>query len=208
MGGEPASSVRERLTHAQPQQRELSITRKKNGGSAGSDWKFMGTVFTHVSSGNNSLWGVNNAGAIYHRSGISDATPYGTRWDRVAGSLLQVSVNSVNNEVWGINANSVVYRRRGITATNHMGTSWQAIDFIEAKWVSVGQAGVWTTSNTNEVFYRTGTGNGVGGEGIDDTHGNGTEWQRVPGSLTQVSVSSASNYVWGLNGQSVYRRMF
>ncbi|XP_014670121.1 PREDICTED: tectonin beta-propeller repeat-containing protein 1-like [Priapulus caudatus] len=213
-----------------------------NGGKAGSEWQVLDGGANLISSGFNVVWAVNRTLQVFYRRGISDANPIGIVWENVGGYFIWISVNSVNNEVWSLTDRQEVVRRLGISATDYVGVGWSGVLQEAIKVVSVGQAGVWTVNSANVVFYRIGTGNGIGGEGtgwelvdgslkqvssgdgvvwgvdennnifkrtgINDTNPTGIEWEPISDTLSQVSVSSASNFVWGLDGGSVYQRMF
>ncbi|XP_014681789.1 PREDICTED: tectonin beta-propeller repeat-containing protein-like [Priapulus caudatus] len=157
--------------------------------TAGPSWVQVPGQLSQLSVGHGVLWGVNVLFFIFVRRGITTLTPEGTHWERISGSLKQISVNTHTNEVWGVNSNNVIYRRQGITSTNYVGTSWQQLDGSLTS-VSAGHAGVWGTNSANAIYYRVGTGNGIGTAG--------DSWVQVPGSLVRISVGIG--IIWGING--------
>jgi len=64
------------------------------------------------SSSTTVVWGVNNAGQVYRRTGISASNRAGTDWQFVSGSprMLQVSVNGDGSIVWARSATMLYWR--------------------------------------------------------------------------------------------------
>ena len=54
------------------------------------------------------MFGVNSAGNIFYRAGITEDTPTGTGWVRVPGGLKQI--DTYKSEVWGSNSASDVFK--------------------------------------------------------------------------------------------------
>ncbi len=131
-----------------------------------------------ISVGEGTVWGLNDAGGIFVREGVSPSTPAGTGWTRVAGRLAQVSAGETGL-VWGVNANSGIFVREGVTSSNLTGTGWTRVWGRLAQ-VSCGFDEVWGLNLSGGIFRRT---------GVDaDAAPWGTGWERCPGDLRQVSV--------------------
>ena len=71
-------------------------------------WQHIGGKLSWISSGRNIMFGVNSAGHIFYRAGITEDTPAGTGWVRVPGGLKQV--DTYQSEVWGSNSASDVFK--------------------------------------------------------------------------------------------------
>jgi hypothetical protein len=54
------------------------------------------------------VFGVNSAGNIFYREGISESTPTGTGWVKFPGGLKQI--DTYQSEVWGSNSGNNVYK--------------------------------------------------------------------------------------------------
>ncbi|MFO7958926.1 MAG: tectonin domain-containing protein [Candidatus Brocadiia bacterium] len=63
--------------------------------------------------------------AIFYRTGINLATPYGTGWDRVPGKLAQVAVQG--GGVWAVNDAGGVWYRDLVTEYEPAGTTWERV---------------------------------------------------------------------------------
>ncbi|XP_014665081.1 PREDICTED: perivitellin-2 31 kDa subunit-like [Priapulus caudatus] len=170
---------------------------KNNRSVKGRRWKKVDGSCRQVSSANNIVWAIAyDNDTLWYRRGINDDNPTGLKWVQVTGEASLVSANQVNNDKWCIRNSNETYNHIGPSAYYSRGSSWI---FMKGwtKWVSVGQAGVWVVSTTNEIFFRIGTGSGVGGEG--------TGWEQVDGSLKQVS--SGDRVVWGVDeNNSIFKR--
>ncbi|MFO7959097.1 MAG: tectonin domain-containing protein, partial [Candidatus Brocadiia bacterium] len=130
--------------------------------------------------------GLNDAGGIFRREGVTAGAPAGTDWDRIPGFLTQLSAGT--GALWGVNENGGVFVRTGITPDTPNGTAWERADGTLAQ-VSAGESGVvWGLNASGGIFVR---------EGVTDGNPTGTGWDRVPGRLAHVAAGVGS--VWGLN---------
>lgn len=103
------------------------------------------------------------------------------KWNRIAGSLKQVSVSG--RHVWGVNKADHIWYRSGIKG------KWKHIAG-RLKQVAVSKYRVWGVNKADSIYTR----NGVKGK-----------WQTIGGKLKQVAVSG--NHVWGVNrGDAIWYR--
>ena len=63
----------------------------------------------HVSSGKNVVIGVNAADQVFQRLGVSAASPTGTSWLQLTGSLATVDALNIKRN-WGTNSGGNVFR--------------------------------------------------------------------------------------------------
>ena len=81
-------------------------------------WQHIGGKLSWISAGSNIVFGVNSAGNIFYRSGITESAPAGTSWVRVPGGLRQI--DTYQGEVWGSNSNDDVFKLRiSCSGVNH-----------------------------------------------------------------------------------------
>jgi len=92
------------------------------------------------------VWGVNGAGQIFYRTGITASLPTGTDWASVDGALTQISV-SASGHVWGVNSAGMVFIRDGITVSVPGGVTWRNIPSSPAVLNTIKQV-----ANGNFVF--------------------------------------------------------
>ena len=73
----------------------------------------MGGGLKQVESGPNGVvWGINKAGYIYLRAGVSKKNPLGTSWISVVGLLSHVTVGCTG--VYGVNSKQEIWRYHGM----------------------------------------------------------------------------------------------
>ena len=63
----------------------------------------------YISSGNDFVIGVNAAGQVFQRLGVSAASPTGTSWLQLTGSLATVDALNIKRN-WGTNSGGNVFR--------------------------------------------------------------------------------------------------
>ncbi|MFW6118723.1 MAG: tectonin domain-containing protein [Planctomycetota bacterium] len=132
------------------------------------------------------VWGLNDAGGIFVREGVTEGGLAGTSWNRVPGKLAQVSVGE--GSAWGVNPSGGVYVREGVSPGATAGTAWTRIPGTLAR-VSVGGTGlVWGLNQNGGIFVR---------EGVTEADPGGTGWTRINGDLATADVGYVSG--WGLN---------
>lgn len=175
-----------------------------NNPAIGQSWiKVAGTLTQLSSNENNVLWGVDGTQRVWRRRNITSSNKTGENWDRVGGTLNNISVGSLNGAtvVWGAN-NDGVWRRTNITSSNPAGSGWSKVDYSAGwKQASVGPNGeAWAIKTNNNIYRRT---------GITSSNLNGTGWTLVKGGLVQISVGSLQGtpvVVGTTNKNKIFRR--
>ncbi|MFW6118722.1 MAG: tectonin domain-containing protein [Planctomycetota bacterium] len=71
------------------------------------------------------VWGLNDAGGVFVRTGISESDQTGSAWTRVPGKLDQVSAGEAS--VWGINPAGGIFVRDGVARSAPQGTAWTRV---------------------------------------------------------------------------------
>ncbi len=150
------------------------IYTRRNG-----NWKKIGGLLTHVSTGGAGTWGVNRGQAIYYHSG--------KRWANAGGRLKQID-SGPPGIVCGVNRNDYIYCRRGITPLRPGGSGWIKVSG-GLKYISCGAFGHWGVNKNNDIYFRY---------GVTSGRPQGTKWKRVPGKLHQIE-SGPNGAVWGVN---------
>ena len=69
----------------------------------------MDGALKYVSSGNDFVIGVNAAGQVFQRLGVSAASPSGTSWLQLDGNLATVDALGIRRN-WGTNSGGNVFR--------------------------------------------------------------------------------------------------
>ena len=102
---------------------------------------------------------------MFVRIGVTAAEPKGKDWTKIDGSMKNIRFTSSQTDphsllftlsvgasgvCWAVDKGDTVWRRLGAKASNAMGTKWQCVTG-RLRQVSVGQAGVWGVSPSNEV---------------------------------------------------------
>lgn len=149
----------------------------------------------HVSVGASGLWGVDQLGAVFYRSGTyGQLMRKGSKWVNVSGELTQLDVGY--NVVWGVSADLRVFMRKDISPQNPEGSDWQQIEG-RLNQVSVASEGfVWGVNEQGEIFHR-----------VNASIANpvGQRWEQVKGNLKQVSVGSAGTFGVDKSNDVYYR---
>ena len=69
----------------------------------------MDGALKYVSSGNDFVIGVNAAGQVFQRLGVSAASPSGTSWLQLDGNLATVDALGIRRN-WGTNSGGNIFR--------------------------------------------------------------------------------------------------
>lgn len=160
-------------------------------GSLNIRWEQVeGQHLVQLDVGKDVVWGVDAAGQIFVRTGITKDRPAGDAWSSIAGFFIHVSV-SQEGHVWVVDSTQAIHRRVG-ASKNSLGSAWEGVDG-SWKQVSVGPAGVWAISTSDQLHYRKGT--------YGDRDTLGTEWEPLDGGVSYFS--SGEKYVIGVNSGNV-----
>ncbi|KAL5254986.1 hypothetical protein ACHWQZ_G014437 [Mnemiopsis leidyi] len=189
----------------------------------GTGWQHIGGKLSWISSGRNIVFGVNSGGLIFYREGISEQTPAGTGWVRVPGALTQV--DTYQSEVWGANSVADIFRLDISCSGPPTLSSWK-LHITGLNRLAAGKLGLWGVDKQNRIFKKEGeswridegielTDVSVGGsqmwgigtgQQIYQRGAGASEWTKINGGLSQISVSD-KDHVWGVNsGDYIYRR--
>ncbi|XP_071804471.1 perivitellin-2 31 kDa subunit-like [Asterias amurensis] len=159
-----------------------------SGNPTGTGWSQVGGALKHVSvSQKGHVWGVNSGDNIYHRLGASNCNVLGNDWRQIGGGLKQISVGS--GGVWGVNSADSIYYREGTFGdpdSDPDGSTWTRVSGA-LKYISSGDD-IYGVNSNNNVYYRL---------GVSAAAPKGTDWQNIPGGLSQIE--SLSLAVWGVN---------
>jgi len=132
---------------------------------------------------NNIPYGQGCSNAVYENENYKPSKGF-TKWERISGGLKNVS-SSGNGWIWGVNRSDNIYKRK------KNGGSWQRVNG-GLKQISGGQNEVWGVNRNNAIYKRP----------VDGS----SNWQRIGGSLKDVSASG-NGWVWGVNsGGKIYKR--
>jgi len=144
---------------------------------------------------NGHVWGVNSAGGIYFRTGITNDNLFGSDWQRIEGVLTQISCGPLG-AVWGVNSNGNLYCRTEISPEVPQGKDWRPVEGSAVK-IAVGPPIVWVITSSEDIYYR---------EGISDMNPTGSSWVKVGGKLVQLHVNATGD-VWGVHPKGeIYTR--
>jgi hypothetical protein len=175
-----------------------SERRSRRGVRAGWDHSFPRSITTIGIGDSDYIWSAHKDGAIttkehpgmrgwwgWHR-GSSNDWNYGG-WRRVPGGLVQVDGKSASLAV-GVNSAGDIYKGNSAGSWTKIGQG--------GRWASIGADGtIWYISNSTDTQYPG------GGGSIFRYLGSPNRWEKVSGSLIQISVGDAGN-VWGVNANN------
>merc|ERR1712083_549248 len=154
-------------------------------------WTHVPGVVKQVSNGPVGTFCVNRKDAIYYRLGTNENNNSGGHgWQRIPGTLKQISASTNSDAVWGVNKRGTVYCKLGASYR------WQRIPGTLVQ-VEIGNAGVYGVNRHGAIYYRKGT------YGRPTSRGCG--WTRIPGTLKNIGVGR--NGIWGVNRHgAIYTR--
>lgn len=141
----------------------------------------------HISSGKAGVWGVNSAGNIYYRTGVSRKNRKGVSWTQIPGKLKQID-SGPRGVVCGVNAVEDIFCRMQITVRTPSGGKWAKVPG-KLKYISCGDYGQWGVNKAGQIFFRV---------GYSRVNPLGWSWKRLPGRLTQIEAGKYGQ-VWGVN---------
>lgn len=121
------------------------------------------------------VWAIDVKDKIWYRKGACTATPNGTNWKSISGSLKQVSVG--NCGVWGINADQCVfYRLNSYGDNDNEGTGWIK---VEGKFQQIysGANCVLALAGNRDIYFRANVYE-KDGVSLSPNH-EGTHWVRI-----------------------------
>jgi len=96
--------------------------------------------------------GVNSAGSIYMRTGISPMSRGGSGWQQIDGGCAQICVSGA--AMWCVNAGQQIYFREGMSPMSPAGTHWKQVDGGLMN-VAVGENGqLYGVNKEQEIFMR------------------------------------------------------
>jgi hypothetical protein len=157
-----------------------------------------GLVQLDVDSATGEIWGVNSAGNIYYRKGITSQNPMGTGWviDPDAGARA-TWVTVGQNCIWTTNSANIAYRRAINTGTPT--TASDVTPRINAPWISMQNKGParCLSIGTTAIFALNPTGlitfNAVQNESTNPSQ----SWGSYGLALRLKQISAGTNSVWG-----------
>ncbi|MFO8008730.1 MAG: tectonin domain-containing protein, partial [Candidatus Brocadiia bacterium] len=140
------------------------------------------------------VWGINEAGALFARLGVSSRSPTGSSWQQLPGEYRSVTAGPAG--VWAVDAAGRLLRRTGITDDEPTGDRWEPCGEGCAQ-VSAGAGRVWVVGEDGSV--RCGP----------TTAGPAPEadaWTDLEGALQRVDAGP-TGVVWALDrgGQALVR---
>ncbi|PVD26562.1 hypothetical protein C0Q70_14239 [Pomacea canaliculata] len=120
---------------------------------------------------------------IWFRKGISLDNPGGTGWQKVDGSLAQISAGP--SGVWGVDANEDIFYREG-TYGGHItvGSGWTPVSG-KLTYITSGSGMVLGVSSKIEMFRRT---------GISETNPTGYKWDKF--GEGQMMIEEYGGTMW------------
>jgi len=149
-----------------------------------------------VNSANNDVWATTK-NQIYHREGITLENPMGIKWKLIDGNMKYVSVGS--SGVWALENSSVRYRTGTRDSDRSDGTGWTNVDGATCFSIASGYNLVLCQGPHDFIYARV---------GISDENPTGTDWKKIDGQLTKISMNSMQHAVWGVNrGLHIYKRI-
>ncbi|CAH1274526.1 FGFR3 [Branchiostoma lanceolatum] len=175
----------------------------------GSGWETVEGNLVQITVGNGIVWGVNSADQIWIRTGISSANPKApvtnkkfSSADVLASFKCAFSAESISvgqAGVWGLKSDNTLRYRTGTYGNpGSAGRGWKVLTRQSVKKLTVGIGVIWAVSPDNKVWIL---------QGMTSETPTGSGWKQIPGSLSAVYVSSASNQVWGVgSGDQAYMR--
>ena len=151
-----------------------------------SGWNLISGALMQIDSGPKGVvCGVNKAMHIFCRTGITDAQPSGTEWEKISGSLSYISCGAYG--YWGVTQSGVIY----FTAlTSGVNTKWTKIDGSLTQIEAGPEGQVWGVNTNKELYTRI---------GVSQSSPSGFKWQKV-GSRSFVFVTVGLNIVYALDG--------
>ena len=138
----------------------------------------------YVTSGEAGVWGIDEQNKIFYREGVDQATPMGTEWKQIKGSLFLID-SGPTGVVCGVTSSFKVYCRTGITNASPTGTNWQRIPG-RMKYISCCNYGCWAINKYNNVYF-TSQINGW------------SKWTKIGCDLMVKIEAGLNGQVWGLN---------
>ncbi|CAG2193665.1 TECPR2 [Mytilus edulis] len=166
-------------------------------------------MFVCMSVCEEAVWGLNEDGKVYIRSGIADHCPEGAKWCdldlKQLGEAHLIHLSCGSRNVWAIDSDGVVYQRIGVKApsTHSLQAAWLPVDsgpsgttFIQV-FTGPSDLYVWAIDNRRQTYVRI---------GITDDMPIGTEWIHIPGIQAQ-ELAISNTFLWALdpNGEVLCR---
>ncbi|CAC5385613.1 TECPR2 [Mytilus coruscus] len=155
------------------------------------------------------VWGLNEDGKVYIRSGIADHCPEGAKWCdldlKQLGDAHLIHLSCGSRNVWALDSDGVVYQRIGVKApsTHSLQAAWLPVDsgpsgttFIQV-FTGPSDLYVWAIDNRRQTYVRI---------GITDDMPIGTAWIHIPGIQAQ-ELALSNTFLWALdpNGEVLCR---
>ena len=176
-----------------------------NNFSSGTEWqRISGPWLTHISVGDNSVWGTDRFGFVQEMTNIEfddEGKLLPPRWVRNDASFTLDNISVYKGVIWGVDMRSYLIREyfTYYKASADAGWRWMRTPRYGAgalKQVEIGEFGVFGVDVEDNIFYRVGTHN--------NPHTAGTSWQKLDGKLDYIS--SGPSTAWGVNdGGSIYK---
>ncbi|KAM5132533.1 fish-egg lectin-like [Mantella aurantiaca] len=137
------------------------------------NWKQIPGKLTHVSVGPAGVWGVNRENILFKmHDGI---------WMRVAAGLLKQVDAGGDNFVVGVNAQDNVYcLGESDTISGSSNVCFTQLDGT-LSYYSCGPGACWGVNSANNIYYR---------DYVTSTLCQGTQWDRIEGSLEMLEVGT------------------
>ena len=139
-------------------------------------WTQIPGRLAQVDVGDEEVWGVNSAHAIYKRP----ADGSGSSWTRIPGGLKHVSASG-NGYIWGVNRNDQIFKCKKPCSGSWVGVSGAL------KQIDGGHDYVYGVNAQNHIYVRP----------VDGSGG----WRHIPGGLKHITASGRTE-VFGVNAQN------
>ncbi|XP_077312798.1 fish-egg lectin-like [Lithobates pipiens] len=120
-------------------------------GSPDTPWSLLDGSIDYYSCGLWGCWGVNSAGMIFFRKGVSSLSCQGTQWQRIDGTLMKIEVGT-DGSVYGVNVEGIAFRRVGISGSNPTGTDWTNLGlWFSVKHITYDNGKVWLITDNDNI---------------------------------------------------------